>query len=214
MLSPFADGEYWVVGQPLVYPIPDSDAVIIIPAGFVTDFASIPRIFWTIFPRHGEYTTAAIVHDYLYWEQKCTREQADNLFFMVMEQADVSTASRWAIYSAVRLGGALAWDENASLKKSGEVRILPARLMDFGVKEKWLSYKEKIKPYFEAKEEDGHIPLYCSALEVDEEKKIIDKQEQESLPSKEDDATQEDSTTKEMKRDAGTEIEADNHSDL
>lgn len=37
-----------------------------IPVGFVTDFASVPRIFWGLFPpATGEYVQAAVVHDYL-----------------------------------------------------------------------------------------------------------------------------------------------------
>src|SRR5262245_38142541 len=40
-----------------------------VPAGFVTDLASIPRIFWSALPRDGEYAYAAILHDYLYWTQ-------------------------------------------------------------------------------------------------------------------------------------------------
>lgn len=173
VLTPFADGEFWVVTQPLAYPVPDSDAVIIIPEGFVTDFASIPRIFWTIFPRHGEYTTAAIVHDFLYWDQKCTREQADNLFDLVMRDAEVSMASRYAIYGAVRLGGGLAWAENETIKAEGEVRVIPAELMNFGVKTKWVEFRDVLRVHRanidEPMEQDGNIPLYCSALDKDKD---------------------------------------------
>ena len=40
--------------------------VVEIPNGFITDFASVPRLFWNIFPPIGNYRNAAIVHDYLY----------------------------------------------------------------------------------------------------------------------------------------------------
>lgn len=46
----------------------DSDIlgyVLIVPVGYKTDFASIPRIFWRILPPHGPYVPAAVVHDYL-----------------------------------------------------------------------------------------------------------------------------------------------------
>ena len=39
-----------------------------VPIGFVTDLASIPRIFWSILRPDGAYTYPAIVHDYLYWD--------------------------------------------------------------------------------------------------------------------------------------------------
>ena len=40
-----------------------------VPVGFVTDFASIPRLFWSLLRPDGLYAYAAIIHDYLYWEQ-------------------------------------------------------------------------------------------------------------------------------------------------
>ena len=37
-----------------------------IPKGFITDGASIPRIFWSIFPPYrSEYFSAVVIHDYL-----------------------------------------------------------------------------------------------------------------------------------------------------
>lgn len=178
VLTPFADGEYWVVSQPLAYPIPDSDAVIVVPEGFVTDFASIPRVFWSVFPRHGQYTVAAIVHDYLYWDQKCTREQADNLFELVMRTAEVSMFSRLAIYAAVRFGGSSAWDENTELKADGEVRVVPSRFMDFDAKTKWSDYRGKLKASVEPREKDNLVPLYCTALEMIGAEKAAEKEKE------------------------------------
>lgn len=43
-----------------------SEPIIRVPAGFVTDFASIPRAFWVVLPPTGKYGKAAVVHDYLY----------------------------------------------------------------------------------------------------------------------------------------------------
>lgn len=42
--------------------------VIIVPAGFITDFASIPRVFWSIpgFSPSGPLAVAAILHDFAY----------------------------------------------------------------------------------------------------------------------------------------------------
>lgn len=39
--------------------------IITVPAGFVTDFASVPRIFWPILPlSDAVYDKAAVLHDY------------------------------------------------------------------------------------------------------------------------------------------------------
>ena len=36
-----------------------------VPAGFITDGASVPRALWWLFPPTGRYFQAAVVHDYL-----------------------------------------------------------------------------------------------------------------------------------------------------
>jgi hypothetical protein len=97
-----------------------------VPVGFVTDFASIPRIFWSILPPDGKYTHPAIVHDFLYWTQTVSRQDADQILKIMMEDFSVGTATVAAIYSAVRTFGGLAWDSNAKLKAGGERRILKA----------------------------------------------------------------------------------------
>ena len=66
--------------EPLPTRIGRSSEIITIPKGFVTDLTSIPRFFWSAFPKSGPYMSAAILHDYLYWDQRCTREQADRIF--------------------------------------------------------------------------------------------------------------------------------------
>ena len=97
---------------------------IMVPKGFVTDFASVPRIFWSIIPRDGEYTYPAILHDYLYWDQSISREDADLIFKMAMSEFKVGSVQRNAIYWAVRAAGNFAWDANNSAKSNGEQRIL------------------------------------------------------------------------------------------
>lgn len=97
---------------------------VVVPAGFVTDLASIPRIFWSLLPTDGIYTFPAIVHDYLYWTQKYPRETADIVFRYGMADMKVSTVAASAIYTAVRVGGGSAWADNAKLKMAGEMRLL------------------------------------------------------------------------------------------
>jgi hypothetical protein len=95
-----------------------------VPIGFVTDFASIPRIFWSILPPDGKYTHPAIMHDFLYWTQTGPREDADQILKIMMEDFSVGAATVSAIYSAVRTFGGFAWDANAKLKAGGERRTL------------------------------------------------------------------------------------------
>jgi hypothetical protein len=94
------------------------------PKGFVTDLASIPPIFWSILRPDGEYAYAAVIHDYLYWEQAGARDDADEILRIAMEDLEVDAGDIGKIYGAVRRYGQEAWDDNAALKKRGEKRVL------------------------------------------------------------------------------------------
>lgn len=103
---------------------PQSLKPVTVPTGFVTDFASIPRIFWSALRPDGEYAFAAVIHDYLYWIQDRSRDEADAILRLAMQDLKVESLTVNAIYEAVHLFGGSAWDEDAALRKSGEGRIL------------------------------------------------------------------------------------------
>ena len=121
----FRDRIYWVDKEIRWSPGPGQEGPsVVVPAGFVTDLASIPRVFWSLLPTDGVYTFPAIVHDYLYWTQTQTRETADDVFLYGMNDMGVSKVVAQAIYLAVRAGGKSAWLNNTKLKQSGERRLL------------------------------------------------------------------------------------------
>ena len=82
-----------------------------VPRGFITDLASIPRILHSLIPVNGRHSPAAIVHDYLYATQRCTRKQADETFLWAMESLGVNAVRRYAMYAGVRAFGWLVWAE-------------------------------------------------------------------------------------------------------
>lgn len=85
----------------------DSNEVIKVPKGFVTDGASIPKIFWSIIGGPwGKYGYAAVVHDYLYHIKIYTRKKSDKIFLEAMGVLGVSKWKRITMYWAVRL---FAW---------------------------------------------------------------------------------------------------------
>ena len=122
-LSPFADGKYWFLRSPLEWESKDGTKVTV-PAGFVTDMASIPRFLWVILPPWGRYGNAAIVHDFLYWDQQMSRREADLVMYEGMQDMKVGCLKRFLIYRSLRLFGWVAWRKNTSLKASGKKRIL------------------------------------------------------------------------------------------
>jgi len=82
-----------------------------VPAGFVTDFASVPGLFTWLIPRYGRFTKAAILHDYLCDEAKAgrfIRAQADGIFRRVMRELGIGFLRRWIMWAAVRLGSGRA----------------------------------------------------------------------------------------------------------
>ncbi len=75
---------------------------VCVPEGFVTDYASVPRLLWSIFPPAGEYKRAAVVHDYLCTTKTCSRFMADAVFREAMRELGVPRWRRIAMYYAVR----------------------------------------------------------------------------------------------------------------
>ena len=87
--------------------------VIVIPKGYRTDLASVPRIpgiYWRV---GGKAVLPAIVHDWLYecGHPDLTRKAADDVFLEAMaDEADPPWwSTRQIMYRAVRLGGGAAW---------------------------------------------------------------------------------------------------------
>lgn len=96
----------WRLGYPVAY-IPSEGPPIVVPAGFETDFASVPRPLVWFLPRTGLWTLAAILHDWL-WREDCPRgrcswRHADRLFREAMQDLGVPLLRRWVMWSAVRL---------------------------------------------------------------------------------------------------------------
>ena len=103
-----AGRQIYRVMEPFVYEVgkKGSGWRIEVPEGFHTDFASVPRCFWPIFPPIGQHGKAAVVHDYLYRSKSgFSRVVGDAIFLDAMTVLGVTWWRRWAMYLAVRLFG-------------------------------------------------------------------------------------------------------------
>ena len=96
------DGRNYSLLKAFQYMTKDND-LIIVPIGFVTDFASVPRIFWNIIPPNGRYTCAAIVHDFLCVTKKYPQKRTDDIFLEAMEELGVSWWRRQLMHKMVRM---------------------------------------------------------------------------------------------------------------
>ncbi len=76
-----------------------------------------PYFWWAVAPsgRHGH---AAILHDWLYWEQGVPRAAADRVFETAMAELEVALPVRKAMWAAVRVGGGEYWAEGAALERA------------------------------------------------------------------------------------------------
>lgn len=100
------DDKYWLVEEDYYYQC--SLGTIVVPKGFKTDYASIPRLFRNIINSYGKHGRAAVVHDWLYSKEcyiNCTRKQADVIFLEIMEECNVDKLKRQLMYRMVRLFG-------------------------------------------------------------------------------------------------------------
>jgi hypothetical protein len=111
--------------EPLVVRFRETGDSLAVPAGLISDFASIPDVLQSVVSKLGPYNLAAIVHDYLYATQICSRHQADGIFFRMLRDVGTPRGTRRAMYIAVTNFGGRAWEENARLRAEGFVRVAP-----------------------------------------------------------------------------------------
>lgn len=128
--SPYASKllgrQLWVVKKDFnFYLDTEQNRRVVVPRGYLTDGASVPRPFWSIVPPWGDYGQAAVMHDWLceylrvwntyeYKYEKITRSQADSTFNEAMSALDVKSSTRKLMYGAVVAYGHLASIVNES----------------------------------------------------------------------------------------------------
>jgi hypothetical protein len=103
-----------------------------IPKGFITDAASIPRIFWNILSdTDPDIEYPSFVHDLLYSvhgklpDRTLTRDQCDHV---IREQMLVLNCPRWkanAVYEALHLFGWHGWNQHTPAYKLERTTYAP-----------------------------------------------------------------------------------------
>ncbi len=95
----------WMLLSSLHVFVDNEVAYFVIPAGFITDLASMPT-------RGGNVNIGAVVHDFIYRGNLLTysRKGADKLFLEIMKESGVGLIRRNYIYRAVRLFGGSSWE--------------------------------------------------------------------------------------------------------
>lgn len=100
----------------------------IIPAGYASDGASVPRALSWLYPKYGEYLKAAVVHDWLITDLlptgNITSTQVDQVFKQAMAELNIPKARQWLMWAGVRLGAI-----GNKRRRRGSLRTFPKVLL-------------------------------------------------------------------------------------
>lgn len=113
IVEPLPNGRDWRLTTPFVFYLsgPAHERVVV-DFDFVTNFASIPRVLWSLLPPTGPYTAATVIHDWLcrypvvYSDRgprTITQAEGDRIFLNVMQILGVSWLVRHTLYRGVRV---------------------------------------------------------------------------------------------------------------
>jgi hypothetical protein len=112
----------WELTAPLTW-VGERDTFIV-PVGFVTDFATVPRFLLWLFRPYGPYTRAAVLHDWLLVElaastrahpnhgpgscacpaPPATSRDIDGIFRAAARDLGTPAIVRWPMWAGVRIG--------------------------------------------------------------------------------------------------------------
>jgi hypothetical protein len=110
--------DLWALLAPLVWLL--AGVATTVPAGFVTDLASIPAALRWALDVNGRSRRAAVLHDWLYALGLCTRAEADETLRLALIAEGESPAAARVYWLGVRTGGWVAWNAH---RRAGGVTV-------------------------------------------------------------------------------------------
>lgn len=148
ILVEYLDGKNWKLHKTVNDRLKLNGIVYIVTilAGFITDFASIPRTTKMFFSPYDKlWAFPSLIHDALYIERATDRKTADLIFYTLMidniEYRYGTKSKRWSLkvkdfvtkrleikqaqgaYYSVRIGGWLYWDKPKSFEQRSLVQV-------------------------------------------------------------------------------------------
>lgn len=102
------DGKYEVVENIEYYN------GLVVPKSFITDLASIPKLFQGVVGVPEDFDEESILHDFLYSKYNnygINRDTADKIFRQSLVLNEVNPIVANLMYLAVKVGGELHWQE-------------------------------------------------------------------------------------------------------
>lgn len=102
-----------VLTQDFVYSSDHLGRLVTVPAGFKTDYASVPRLPFAYLLFGGRAQWAAVIHDYLYRTASVPRADADATFLEAMTVSNLPAWQRYPMWAAVRAFGWTAYPDTS-----------------------------------------------------------------------------------------------------
>ena len=106
---------FWKIHEPFTYQSDVLGETITVEPGFITDYASIPRLPFFYFLFGDTSHQAAVLHDWLFHNHAVCDEDTANL--VLREAAEVEGIAHWrkmCIYLAVKFGGKSSWEADGA----------------------------------------------------------------------------------------------------
>ncbi len=92
--------------------------------GFISDGGSQPWLIHWLASRWSQYAPFFGLHDLYYWDQSIPREDADNLLYESLIDAEMNKALAKSIYLGVHIFGGRAWHKNEEKREMGLTRFV------------------------------------------------------------------------------------------
>lgn len=86
---------------------------IIVPKGYTTDGASIPKVFWWLLSPFESYFKCCVLHDYLcdlFHLNLLERKTCDLIFLEAMSEIGIKPSTKWTLYFFVRSYGVIRYN--------------------------------------------------------------------------------------------------------
>lgn len=94
---------------------------VVVPKGFVTDFASVPRLPGAYMLVGNVAHEAAVIHDWFYVRasgDEVTRKQADDMLYEAAVLAGLAKWRAWLMWTAVRMFSGKFWKQKEGVQNA------------------------------------------------------------------------------------------------
>lgn len=153
------DGRNMMLAEPFSYVDPRGRHWNV-PKGAITDGASIPQAFWTLYaPFSGKYREAAVIHDYYCQTRSASWKDTHNVFFDGLLTSGVDQRTATVMWAAV-YGFGPRWGIGVA-NRGPAFRQFPSEDQQrkfMSEMEKWIAESKPSREEVARAMEDGRVP--------------------------------------------------------